>query len=38
MQETEKGESMVTVTVTDESGQEPIICEMLWAWVSKRKK
>lgn len=35
MQETEKGETVVAVTVTDESGQEPIICEMLWAWVSK---
>ncbi|WP_173912380.1 DUF4442 domain-containing protein [Acinetobacter sp. Marseille-Q1618] len=35
MQETEKGETIVAVTVTDESGQEPIQCEMLWAWVAK---
>jgi len=35
MQQSEKGETLVAVTVTDESGQEPIICEMLWAWVSK---
>ena len=35
MQSTEKGETLVTVKVTDESGEEPIQCEMLWAWVSK---
>lgn len=35
MQETEKGETLVAVIVTDESGQEPIQCEMLWAWISK---
>lgn len=31
-----KGEILVPVVVTDESGNEPIKCEMLWAWVSKR--
>jgi len=31
-----KGELMVPVTVTDESGEEPIQCQMLWAWVSKQ--
>jgi len=31
-----KGEVLVPVIVTDESGGEPIKCEMLWAWVSKR--
>ena len=35
MQSTEKGETLVSVRVTDESGEEPIQCEMLWAWVSK---
>lgn len=30
-----KGEVKVAVTVTDESGQEPIRCEMIWAWVAK---
>ena len=35
MQSTEKGETLVAVKVTDESGEEPIQCEMLWAWVSK---
>jgi len=35
MQSTEKGEMLVAVKVTDESGEEPIQCEMLWAWISK---
>jgi len=35
MQGTEKGETLVSVRVTDESGEEPIQCEMLWAWVAK---
>ena len=35
MRNTEKGETLVSVHITDESGEEPIQCEMLWAWVSK---
>lgn len=35
MQNTEKGETLVSVQVMDESGEEPVQCEMLWAWVSK---
>lgn len=35
MQSTEKGETLVSVIVTDESGEAPIQCQMLWAWVSK---
>lgn len=35
MQHSDKGETLVQVTVTDESGEEPIQCQMLWAWVSK---
>ncbi len=34
----DKGEVLVNVKVTDESGQSPIECEMLWAWIPKRKK
>lgn len=34
---TPKGEVLVPVMVTDESGEEPIRCEMLWAWVSKQR-
>ncbi len=33
----EKGETVVAVTVTDESGREPIVCEMVWAWVPKQR-
>lgn len=35
MQSSEKGETLVSVIVTDETNQEPIQCEMLWAWVTK---
>jgi acyl-coenzyme A thioesterase PaaI-like protein len=33
----EKGDVLVAVTVTDESGNEPIQCEMVWAWVPKKR-
>lgn len=33
----EKGDLTVPVTITDDSGQMPIICEMEWAWVSKKR-
>ncbi|MFP6847153.1 MAG: DUF4442 domain-containing protein [Pseudomonas sp.] len=33
----EKGKVLVAVTVTDDAGIEPIQCEMLWAWVSKKR-
>ena len=32
----EKGEIVVPVTVIDSAGQEPIECEMIWAWTPKR--
>ena len=35
MRTSDKGETLVQVSVTDESGEEPIHCEMLWAWVAK---
>ena len=35
MQSSEKGETLVSVVVTDETNEEPIQCEMLWAWVAK---
>jgi acyl-coenzyme A thioesterase PaaI-like protein len=35
MQSTEKGEVKVKVTVTDETGIEPLVCEMIWAWITK---
>ena len=30
---TTKGEVTVAVTVTDASGQQPIECEFVWAWI-----
>lgn len=35
MQEAEKGEVNVKVQVTDENGDVPVECEMIWAWVPK---
>jgi acyl-coenzyme A thioesterase PaaI-like protein len=35
MQTQDKGEIAVAVTVTDAQGIEPVICEMIWAWVPK---
>lgn len=34
----EKGNLIVPVVVTDESGEEVVIAEMSWAWVSKKPK
>jgi uncharacterized protein (TIGR00369 family) len=34
----EKGEIEVPVRVTDESGAQPVQCQMLWAWVPKHRK
>lgn len=33
----DKGEVLVKVTVTDSKGVEPVLCEMLWAWVPKKR-
>lgn len=37
MQTQDKGEVVVPVTVTDASGEEPIQCEFIWAWVLSKK-
>ncbi|MDF0605413.1 DUF4442 domain-containing protein [Neisseriaceae bacterium TC5R-5] len=37
MHETDKGEVLVPVCVTDESGESPIECQMLWAWIPKKR-
>ena len=36
MRETDKGEVIVAVQVTDEAGEQPIECEFVWAWVPKK--
>ena len=35
---TEKGEVNIATRLVDETGDEVIITEMLWAWISKQKK
>jgi len=37
IEQKEKGDIIVAVTITDESGHQPIECEMEWAWVSKKR-
>ncbi|MGH8434727.1 MAG: DUF4442 domain-containing protein [Pseudomonas sp.] len=37
IQTQDKGEVLVAVSVTDETGIQPIQCEMVWAWVSKKR-
>ena len=37
IEQQEKGDMTVAVTITDDSGQMPIICQMQWAWVSKKR-
>lgn len=38
MQESDKGEVNVSVLVSDESGEQPIQCEFIWAWIPTPKK
>jgi len=37
IEQQEKGDVIVPVIITDESGQQPIECAMEWAWVSKKR-
>ena len=36
IQQQEKGDLTIAVELTDESGQEPIVAQMQWAWISKK--
>lgn len=38
MHQDAKGEVVVPVRVTDESGEAPITCEMCWAWIAKKPR
>lgn len=38
MHNEDKGEIRIKVVVTDEAGVEPVECDMLWAWIPKKKK
>jgi acyl-coenzyme A thioesterase PaaI-like protein len=33
----DKGDFAVPVKVTDETGEEPIKCQFVWAWIPKKK-
>jgi acyl-coenzyme A thioesterase PaaI-like protein len=37
MRDTPKGEVDVRVQLTDESGNEPVLATMIWAWTPKRR-
>jgi acyl-coenzyme A thioesterase PaaI-like protein len=37
MQKNDKGEVSVLVQVSDESGEQPIQCEFIWAWIPTPK-
>jgi acyl-coenzyme A thioesterase PaaI-like protein len=37
IQSTTKGETVVPVTVTDDSGNQPILCEFTWAWIPSKR-
>lgn len=37
IEQQDKGNVIVPVTITDDSGQQPIECEMEWAWVNKKR-
>ncbi|TWX52456.1 DUF4442 domain-containing protein [Colwellia hornerae] len=37
IENTDKGSLMVSVDISDETDQQPIVCEMEWAWVTKRR-
>ena len=37
IRDTEKGELEVSVRATDESGEEPIRCTAIWAWIPRKR-
>ncbi len=34
----DKGEVQIEVKITDETGEVPIECQIIWAWIPKQKK
>lgn len=34
----EKGDATIQVEVFDQANEQPVICQMQWAWITKRKK
>jgi uncharacterized protein (TIGR00369 family) len=37
IQNQDKGDLSVKITITDEDNKEPVVCEMIWAWVPKKR-
>jgi len=37
IQQQEKGDLIIAVELIDESGEAPIVAEMEWAWISKKR-
>ncbi|HMS26926.1 MAG TPA: DUF4442 domain-containing protein [Burkholderiaceae bacterium] len=37
MQSSDKGEVTVAVVVTDDSGNQPVECEFIWAWIPSKR-
>ncbi len=33
----EKGDMEVSVAISDESNEQPVVCQMTWAWVNKKR-
>lgn len=33
----EKGDTVIEVKVTDDANVEPVVCQMTWAWVPKKR-
>lgn len=38
MQQDLRGDAVIAVTVTDETGAQPLDCRIEWAWVPKKRK
>lgn len=38
LRDEEKGNTLVEVAVSDDSGEAPVVCEMVWAWVPKKRQ
>ncbi|MDX1455412.1 MAG: DUF4442 domain-containing protein, partial [Gammaproteobacteria bacterium] len=37
MQQDERGDTVVSVVLTDSAGSHPVDCRMEWAWIPKQK-
>ncbi|MGM0564068.1 MAG: hotdog fold domain-containing protein [Pseudomonadota bacterium] len=37
IQRDDKGEVTIDITITDTKGVEPVLCQMTWAWIPKKR-